>query len=287
MKNKSGFIYSVLIIMCLSSCTTILYVNKTLDPEIILDKKPNNVAFVNIFDYTTPVNVKDKNEVSFQAGVMNFIEGLSSFSKDEYFRFSIVDTLKKGTGTGYLTVLFPIDSVRAICSRSNTEMLLALDSMDIFFDWETLVDTDDEGNKSKTKEFYLYTRFYISLYSATGNLVDRSIVDRSSFYKSRPTLSGLITIKPSIAKAKKNIEELAFKAGQDYVAKYYPQSVQEPRTIYISKPFRESYAYIKAGNWEKAIELLEQLAKSSNRKIADRANQNLSVVIEAAWVKKD
>lgn len=273
--------------MCLSSCTTILYVNKTLDPEIILEKKPKNIAFVNLFDYTIPFNVKDKNEVSFQAGVMNFIEGLSSFSKDEYFKFSIVDTLKKGTGEGNLTVILPTDSVRSICSRNNTEMLLALDSMNIFFDWETLVDTDNEGNKSKTKDFYLYTRFYVSLYSVSGYLADRSMIDRSSFYKSRPTLSGLITIKPSIAKARKNVEELAFMSGQDYVAKYYPQLVQEPRTIYISKPFRESYAYIKAGNREKAIELLEQLAKSSDRKIADRANQNLSVVIEAAWVKKD
>lgn len=287
MKITTSFLSAIVMLHFLSSCSSFILVQKTYDPEIIPGKKPGKIVFVNLFDYTSPGYVKDKNVISYYAGVRKLMEGLSSsFGNNGSFSFFIGDTLKKDITTGQLTALLPRDTILAVCERHNTDMLLTLDSMNIFFDWETIVDNDGVGSKSKTKNFYLYTRFYMSLYSTKGNLINRSKMENSLLYSSRPTLSGLITIQPSVSKASKGVESLAFQAGQDYVNKFYPKTVQESRKIYGGKAFKESNLFIKLRNWDKATELLDQLAESPNPKVVLKARHNLSVIKEAAAPEK-
>jgi hypothetical protein len=180
----------------------------------------------------------------------------------------------------------PKDTILAICERHNTDMLLTLDSMNIFFDWETVVNDDNKGSL-KEKNFYLHTRFYLSLYSANGDMINRSMIEKSSLYKSRVALSALITFEPSIAKAIETVKPLSFQAGQDYVSKFYPKTVLESRKIYSGKAFKESNLFIKLRNWDKATELLDQLAKSPDPNIAMKARHNLSVVKETAELEKE
>jgi Family of unknown function (DUF6340) len=285
MKTVTSFLFTIVILFSLCSCSSFILVQKTYDPEIILKKKPCKIVFINIFDYTSPAYVKEKHENAYHAGVMKLAEGLSSFSKDESFGFLIGDTLKKDIMPGQLTAFLPEDTILAICERHNTDMLLTLDSLNIFFDWETIVNNDGDG-KEKVKNFYLYTRFYLSFYSATGTLINRSMIEKSSLYKFRVALSALITIKPSIANAIETVKPLSFQAGQDYVSKFYPKTVLESRKIYAGKAFKESNLFIKLRNYDKAIELLEQLAKSPDPDIAMKARNNLSVVKEAAVLEK-
>ena len=283
MKKYAFLLLPISTLLFLCSCSTIIYIGKLHKPEINPDIDTGNIVFVSLFDYTVPVYVKEKNVISYNAGVRKFMEGLTSASSgNASFKFFAGDSLKKGTEVGQLTTLLPVDSVIVICARYKADMLLALDSMNIYFDWETIVDDGTDGSKSRTKNFYLYTGFYLSLYSTTGDLIDRSQVKNSLLYKSRPALSGLITIKPSIAKASSEVESLAFQAGSDYVGKFYTQIVNEPRSIYWGKHFIESNYYMRAGNWSKAIELLEQLVKSQDSRIVNKARQNLSVAKEAA-----
>jgi hypothetical protein len=277
MKTIAVILIAFIVLLSLS-CTRLLYLKKDYNPEIILNKKPVNIVFVNIFDYTLPDYVKDKNEISYNAGVVEFSEGLSSsLSGDKTFNFVIGDTLKKDIPLGQLTTILSKDSINAICMRHKTDMLLTLDSLNISFTWET----HWEEIGKKTKDFYLFVRFYCSLYASSGELINRSLVEKSSLYKSREALSALITIKPSIARACEAIKPLAFQAGQDYVSKFYPTTAYESRKIYTGKDFKESNELIRILNWDKAIELLDQLAKSPNSKISEKARHNLSVVKEA------
>jgi hypothetical protein len=283
MKTVTSFLFAIVILSSLSSCSNFLLVQKTYDPEINLERKPYKIVLVNIIDYTSPAYVREKQENSYHAAVMKFAEGLSSsFSSDESLSLLIGDTLKKDIPAGKLTELMPKDTILKICKLHDSDMLLTLDSLNIFFDWETIVNDDDKGNLLKEKNFYLYTRFYLSFYSATGELINRSMIEKSSLYKSRLALSALITFKPSIANAIGTVKSLSFQAGQDYVSKFYPKTVQESRKIYSGKAFKESNLFIKLRNWEKATELLDQLAKSPDRNIAMKAQHNLSVVKEAA-----
>jgi|WetSurMetagenome_2_1015567.scaffolds.fasta_scaffold01450_10 hypothetical protein len=281
---RNSFI--AVIVLGFSSCTTFLYLEKTLDPEIIPEKKQNVIAFINYFDYTQPVYVKSKNEVTFHAGVTGLRDGLTStFSGDSSFSFLVADSLNKSVGLGQLTTLLPIDSIVAISSRFRADLILALDSLVIYIDWETIVEDNGDGSRSKTKNFYLYNTFFMSLYSSNGELINRSKVDKSILYKSRPTFSGLITIRPSLANAWKAVGKLAFNAGQEYADKFYPRVVQESRLIYSGKPFKESNYYMQQGKWNKAIELLEQIVESPDKKLAEKARQNLSVAREGAGQK--
>jgi hypothetical protein len=280
MKHFISFLAQVSLLVLISSCTKIIYIGKKIDPEINLEKKHNDIVFVNLFDYTLSENVKQKEKVSYRAGVSGLVEGLSYFSSDSSFSFVVGDTLKKGIGSGLLTTLLPADTITAICSRYKTNLLLSLDSLSIFFDWETTVESDNVGT-SKTKNFYLNTKNYLSLYSADGNLINRSEVDNSTLYRSRPTLSGLITIEPSLYRARYEIGDLSFQAGEDYVSKFFPQIVQETKQLYTGNPFSESNRYVFARDWNKAIEILEQLTKNKDPLISKKAKYNLEVVKEA------
>jgi hypothetical protein len=266
----------------LFSCAKILYIGKRIDPEIILEKEQHNIVFVNLFDYTSSINIKKNDEVSFHNGVMGLLEGLSSFSSDPTFNFVVGDTLKNDIESGFLTTLLPVDSVSAICNRNKSNILLALDSLNTYFDWETTAEDDINGFTSKTKNFYINTRFFLSLYSITGDLLNRSEVDQSTFYRSRPILSGIITIVPSLERARQDIGELAFQSGLDYVSKFYPHMTQDTQELYSGKPFRVSNRYVFSRDWKKATELLEELAKNSDHIIAEKAKHNLEVVKEAA-----
>ena len=263
------------------SCAKIIYIGKRIEPEIILEKELHNIVFVNLFDYTSSKNISKKDQVSFHNGVMGLLEGLSSFSSDTSLNLVVGDTLKKGIETGSLTTLLPIDSVIAICNRNRTNMLLALDSMNIFFDLETTPEEDNYGYASKTKNFYINTRFFLSLYSITGDLINRTELDQSTFYRSRPTLSGIVTVVPSLDRARQDIGELAYQSGLNYVSKFYPHMTQDTQELYSGKPFRDSNRYAFSRDWKKAIELLEELTKNSDPVVAEKAKHNLDVVKEA------
>ena len=282
MKVFISVLLPAMILLFLSSCTRMVYIGKKVDPEIVLHNEHHNIAFINLFDYTSSTNVKQKEGESYHAGVNALIDGLSSFSNDSTFSFSIADTLKKGVEKGMLTTLYPVDSVAIICNRNKSNLLLTLDSMSINFEWETVVDNDDEGNISKTKNFYLNTKYFLTLYSADGALIDRSNLDQSSYYRSRPTLTGIITIKPSLQRAIGEIESLSYQNGLDYVDKFYPQIIENARRLYTGKAFRESNDYIFTKNWNKATELLEQLVNNPDPAIAEKARYNLEIVKEAS-----
>ena len=281
MRLFSRLLFTGILIIIFSSCTKILYIGKRIDPEIILDEEQRDIVFVNLFDYTSQTNILKKDEISFHNGVMGLLEGLASFASDSSFRFVVEDTLKKGINKGFLTTLLPVDSVSSICIRNNSNMLLTLDSLSIYFDWESISD-DNNGYTGKTKNFYINTRFFLSLYSSTGDLINRSELDKSTIYRSRPTLSGIITIVPSLERARVDIGGLAYESGLDYVSKFYPQLTHETRQLFSGSPFTESNRYVFERDWKKAIDLLEELTGSSDQKIAEKARHNLEVVKEAA-----
>jgi hypothetical protein len=286
MKTVTSFLFAIVILFSVSSCSSFILVQKTYDPEINPEKKPYRIVLVNIFDYTSPAYVKEKQANSFHAGIMELAEGLSSvFSGNEFISFSFGDSLKNDITAGQLTALLTKDTILAICNRHNADMLLSLDSLNIYFDWETIVN-NDAGGKEKVKNFYLYTRFYLSLYSSTGEMIDQSMTGESSLYKSRAALSSIITFTPSIANAIEAVKSLSFQAGKDYAGKFFPKTILESRKIYAGKAFKESNLFIKLRNWDKAAELLDQLAKSPDPNIAVKARHNLSVVKEAAELER-
>jgi hypothetical protein len=281
MKVLIRLLLSVSLIILLASCARMVFIGKRIDPEIILEKEHHTIVFVNLFDYTTQVNVIKKEKNSYFAGVMSLLDGLSTFSKDSSFNFIVVDTLKKGVEEGLLTTLLQADTINAICDRFNASLLLALDSVSIFFEQDTVV-KNYYGREYNAIKFSLNTRFFLSLYSSEGDLINRSEVDQESDINPRTSMSGLVIIVPTVARASDEIANLSFQAGQDYVAKFYPQIVEDTQQLFTGKIFNESNKFIFAKNWNKAIELLEPLTKNQDASIAAKAKHNLDVAKEAS-----
>jgi hypothetical protein len=281
MKLFNRLFLALSLILIISSCSRIIYISRRVDPEIILNNDHHNIVFVNLFDYMLADNVSKRNWVSYHAGVMNLLDGLSSFSNDSSYSFLLGDTLKKGIEKGLLTTLLPVDTITNICTRFSSNLLLALDSVSIFFDRDT-VENNYFGRSYRIINFYLNTRFFLSLYSAGGDLIDRSEVEQSIEYKPRSAMSGLILLVPSVSGATEVIGDLAYRAGVDYIDKFYPQYIHDTKELFTGKPFKESNGYIFAKNWVKARELLEQLTKDPDITIAREARHNLEVLNEAS-----
>ncbi len=279
MKTRIFILLQLALLFALQSCNSFISVSKTYDPEINLEKRHYRIGLINNFNYMSDAYVKEKHENIYHTCIMSLADGISSaLSNDKSMNFVFNDTLKKDLRVGQLTELMPPDTIQYLCDRYSDDLLLIVDSTKIYFNWETIKDEDH----LKTKNFYLITSFFLSLYWPNGSLINRSKIDRSMLYSSNPTLSDLITIKPPLSKAIKEVKSLAFNSGKDYVRKFYPVTLMESRKIYTGKMFKESNLFISLKNWEKATELLDPLTRSSDPNTAMKARHNLEVVKEAA-----
>ncbi len=257
---------------------TFIQTQKTYAPEVYLPADSNRIVFVNFFDYTVPEYIKDKQEVTYRMSVKGFRDGLAAgFMPDPRVHFMVGDTLSRRKTVMSMQDSTFRDTIVNICQRFNANLLIALDSINIWIDEEQVIDEDN----STTSEYYLNSYNYVTLYSYEGEAIDRTIAKRSKFYKSRPAFFlGLLTFPPALSKAAADVAGLSEGAGRDYAGRFYPFAEMVNVSLYTGGPFIETNRMITAGNPVEAIEPLRELTRSSNRNIARKAAHNLSVVYE-------
>ena len=262
----------------LSSCSTTIFINKPLPPEIELEQKDQKMVIQNFFDYTRDEFVKERHEDVFRSGVMAFAAGLEDYlSESELVRASFTDTLVKSGPGRILSDLLDPNWVVSACSEYNADLLLSIDSLFIDFDWETETIRYDDGSREKTKYFYLQLQPFLTLYDKTGSLIDRSFISYEQPYSSRPTLSALITIKPNLNNATEEVVLIASDAGKDYGAKFFESMGSFPYRVYYGKPFNVAFILMQNRQWADAIRELQPFASSTDSKVAKRAANNLYV----------
>ncbi len=261
-----------------NSCSTILFISKPIEPEIILEENEKSLVVNNYFDYTQAAYVKEKHQEVYKAAAELFSESLTKYINVSPGLIAIVgDTLIPRSVKLSPSDLMPSNQVLEACEKYGADMLLSIDSIDIDFDWETETIIDDDGKKSKTKFFYVQTLHFLSLYSSSGELIDRSFIALELPYSARPTISGLITIKPNLLKAIDEVIIISSDAGVEYGAKFFQTTGSSPYKVYHNKPFEESFSLLQRGNWSDAIRSLLPLAESSDKRITKRAANNLFV----------
>ncbi len=272
----------IILIFLTSSCYTYVHFEKSTPPEIIPEKPVNNIVFINAFDYTIRDSTSEKENNVYQAGITEVINGLKkSFASDEHINFNLIDTLVKGKALTMLPDSLNPDSIRNICNRYNSSMLLVLEAFNMNMDWEQDVEEDEDGSRSRTNNYYLYMSAGLSLYSESGDVIDRSMESCRSLYESRAALIGIAVFVPSIYKAEKQIGQLAEFVAENYANKFYPGTATVSRKIFYAKNMLEADNYLMEHNWESAIEQLKPLAASPDPKISRKAANNLSVAYEA------
>jgi len=278
MKTRIPAFIASAVLMLAVSCSTVIQTQKTYPPEILLPADTNRIVFVNFFDYTVPYYIKDNQEVTYMKSVRGFMGGLKAgFATDPSVLLTVADTLSRRKTIASMQDSSFRDTIVAVCSRYNANLLIALDSIQIWLDEDLITDDDN----STTSEYYLNSANYVTLYSADGTDIDRSIAKRSKFYKSRPAFFlGLLTFTPSLGKAANDVAGLSEGAGRDYAGRFYPLTENVNLELFSGKAFTETNSLIAAGKYVEAVEPLRRLTSSPDKKIAKKADHNLSVLYE-------
>ena len=185
-----------------SSCSTTISFTRSLPPEIELGSEGQKIIIQNFFDYTKPEYVKEKHTEVYKAGGEAFSKSLSSYLNESDLVYAkIGDSLVISEGGRFLSDVLDSAYVNYTCNHFNADMLLAIDSLNIYFDFETTGDPILFGGDGVTKHFYLVYIPYLSLYDWDGTLIDRRSVNMVHHYTSRESITAFITIKPSLNKA--------------------------------------------------------------------------------------
>jgi hypothetical protein len=279
MKN---FILLIIPLFIFGSCTTPVFITKELPPELVLPKQPARIVYSNLFDFRENPGIKDKHEAAYQTGIDEF--GIS-LAKDGVVENPVIivalDTSMRSSGkTMHPGFLMGKSDIVSLCNSYAADYLLTLDSLRLNFDWEVIREDLGDGSVSKTKDFYIVNNYYVSLYDNTGEVIERTLLEKGQFYRSRPTLGGLLTIMPNLDNAKDKIGTLAHEAGTEYHRMFYPSAVTETRILYGGKHFKETNSLIFSGEYDKAIVVLQDIISSLKPKLAQKAQNNLEVAKE-------
>ncbi len=266
------------LIILASSCTTVIQMQKTYPPERERPADSGKYVFVNFYDYRIPEYIKDRNEIAYAVAVRGFIDGLGEIIlMDPRESIDIGDTLKGGFNVSSMQLPEFTDTIRAMCAANGADLLIALDSINLWIDWNISLEEDDKGGNTLVRDFFLYANNYMTLYTSEGEVIDRCAGQKSAFIKSKHTIFGMIG-GPTLAKAREAVRLLSHDAAKDCIGKFYPFIENYTETLYKGGPLNKINQLIIGGHPEEAAEPLKDLVNSSDRGMAKKASYNLDVV---------
>ena len=281
MKSRLLSLLFVLFTFMNTGCLSYLQIQKTRPPEITLNDDERSLQFVNFYDYNRLDFDNEERTMVYISGVNQLIEGIKrTFGQNPDFVLFADDSLVRGKARVNFEDPLAPDSVKFFCSKNRTDMLLALEAYDIYYDKDIVVNEDEDGKKSKTADYYLVVRPGLTLYDKNGNIINSSLLYAEEYIDSRSVILLDIAIRPSYAKRKEEIDRMSFDLGTDYINKFYPTDYLESRSFYTGKNFKPIIPYMQQHNWQQAIDMLLPLAASSDPKEARRAAKNLAVAYE-------
>lgn len=280
MKNPSIPFALAVMVTITSSCTTLVQMERTSPPEVLLPADSNRFLFVNFYDYTLPEFIRDRHETGYAAAVTGYTMGLSEMvQKDPCAVFMIADTLKKGFTVMSMQYLEFTDTVRAICSRYGASLLVALDSINLWVDYDLYLAENDEGGSMLAKDFYLFSNTFMTLYSAEGEVIDRCAGEKNTYVKSKYTIFGMFG-GPNVGNQKRRIMLLSQAAARDCIGRYFPFTEQYTGKLYSGGELTKLNLLIIKGKPEEAVGPLTELSKSASPALAGKAAYNLVIANE-------
>jgi len=122
----------IVMLAAISSCTTVIQMQKTYPLKAELPDVANRYVFVNFYDYQVPDFIKERHEIAYSAAVKGYADGLAAIIlQDRQASLTIADTLRKGFTV--MSMQYPefADTVRAICQEYSAGLLVALDSLNL------------------------------------------------------------------------------------------------------------------------------------------------------------
>lgn len=283
MKTKKALKISLMIftLFYFSSCISYLQLSKTYPPEIRLHNGIKSIQYISGYDFTKLDFDNEKRMGVYASGLDMIKDGLQkSFEINEDYLLFVNDSIVRKRALNAFPLQMSPDSVKQFCRMNSSDLLLVLDTYDIYYDKEIERYQDDDGEKRKEAHYYLVVQAGFSLYENSGSLIDRSYLKLDQYIDSRDVIALNLAIRPSFANKQNEVDRMSFDIGRGYIDKFYPYTVPETRMYYTSNDFSEVTPYMMSKDWGKAIKLLLPMADSDNKKLSKRAAHNLAVAYE-------
>ncbi|EMR04758.1 DUF6340 family protein [Cesiribacter andamanensis] len=269
----------VLLACSLSSCTSQLYINTLRPAEVAITNEQWKVVVLNRFNPALlPYDRERKIEAITQGAHEAFLGTLAAIALDSTYQLVHADTAQHLQQAADEPL--SIAQIGEVYRQHPYHLLLALEGFEVAMHQETERIKNEDGSVSKTAYYTLQTKTKWALYDSTGRQLDRIALTEEKPYQSRPVISGLLAVGPSIGKAGPTINELAWHTGNEYWKRLYPQPVSYIRPYYSMKKLEVAAALMANENWPAAISLLTPIAQGTSKDAA-KAAYNLAVIYEA------
>lgn len=307
--------FMISITALLSSCATSSVVTEILVPaDITIPKHIKKVAVVNrslpdkgekleniIEGFFSGESIKADKE-----GSENCVNGLVTIlNNSPRIEASLVSYPKlKGTGTREWPLSLDWTLVDSICKLYNADALIALETFDsdiLYSTGKNAVKKIIDNKEIIVDEFFADLRVNVNAGWRIYDNIDQKVVDQQTFTDEKGWNGKGLKPDEAMRKLpnKRNaINEAGIFSGNQYGVRISPTWVNASRTYYVKgkkeNGFKTAKLHVKAGNWDKAKIIWENLSKSTDKKVAGRACYNMALANEMegeladalVWAKK-
>ena len=294
------FIFGILVIAGLSSCTTSsVLVNVQRPADITIPQDIQNVVVVNrsrpskdnLAGNIIEGLISGEGIGTDRKGAEYCVDGLAKMlNSSERFTLKNIGGIElKGTGTSSFPIPLAWNEVKSICGSYDGDALLVLETFDS--DSRTIIGAPVARTRKvkgiKVKELRYPATLIISVESGwrVYDVNKELIIDENKFteikefkaWGSSPEIAQLNLPSKRIA-----IKKSGVYSGEQYGFRISPIWVKVNRTYYIGKhnELKNAKQYVKIGDWDTAIEIWMPLTKDEDLKIAARAAFNMALASE-------
>lgn len=209
----------------------------------------------------------------------------------------------KGTGTREFPEPLEGNMVDQLCKQYGVDALILLEAFDSNIGFNE--DKRNEKRKDKNGAEYIVVEYdaHLNINVATGwrvyDYTTRNIADENRFtdYKQwNSTGNSKSNARAKLPNKRDAINQSAYYSGERYAIRISPNWAKVSR-YYFTKghdDFKIARDFARVNNWDKAMEIWENLTTSSDTKIAGRACHNMALAYEMkgeldialVWAKK-
>ena len=209
----------------------------------------------------------------------------------------------KGTGTRDFPEALNGNRVDELCKQYQVDALILLETFDsnvgLHDNRRNVVRKDKNGKEYTAVQYNSDLTINASSGWRVYDFTTRQIADENRYTDQKSWSSSGNTLSESrrnLPSKREAINNAGYFAGQQYAVRISPNWVNENR-YYFTKghdDFKIARGYIRAGNWDKAIEIWNKLSLNGDKKIAGRACHNMAFACEKKgqldlafeWAKK-
>jgi tetratricopeptide (TPR) repeat protein len=185
------------------------------------------------------------------------------------------------------------ETVDSICRINNSDVLVCLEDVLIYNEYEIIEDVVDVGNVGITDiKYFVIWRIYDPL---TQTYTDERVVNDSLFTEV-DAYSKRLLIQEKMPKRAEVMRDVSYEIGRQYAKYLSPKWITISRKYFSTGDQRLTVAeyYLQNDQLDKAIQLWREVAESEKSKIAARACYNLAFALEIKgeykeanhWIRK-